>query len=154
MFPRSDAKTRRPPRRACDSCGRWATGKFIWPIPDKGLKKRIHRVKAPTLLVWGREDRWSGGLRRRVHAAYSGARVQMIDSAGTRRISSRPRPWFASFGIFSLSNGARGADRGQAQRRFYKLARSGGRRLHFRAVLLRDVQPIGPVHDALRIGQR
>jgi pimeloyl-ACP methyl ester carboxylesterase len=38
----------------------WAmgsTGKFIWPIPDKGLKKRIHRIKAPTLLVWGQEDR-------------------------------------------------------------------------------------------------
>jgi len=34
-----------------------ATGKFIWPIPDKGLKKRIHRVTAPTLLVWGEEDR-------------------------------------------------------------------------------------------------
>jgi pimeloyl-ACP methyl ester carboxylesterase len=34
-----------------------ATGKFIWPIPDKGLKKRIHRITAPTLLVWGAEDR-------------------------------------------------------------------------------------------------
>ena len=34
-----------------------ATGKFIWPIPDKGLKKRIHRVKAPTLLLWGQDDR-------------------------------------------------------------------------------------------------
>jgi pimeloyl-ACP methyl ester carboxylesterase len=34
-----------------------ATGKFIWPIPDKGLKKRIHRVTAPTLLVWGEDDR-------------------------------------------------------------------------------------------------
>lgn len=39
----------------------WAmgsTGKFIWPIPDKGLKKRIHRIAAtPTLLVWGEHDR-------------------------------------------------------------------------------------------------
>jgi len=35
-----------------------ATGKFIWPIPDKGLKKRIHRVKAPTLLIWGEQDRF------------------------------------------------------------------------------------------------
>ncbi len=38
----------------------WAmgsTGKFIWPIPDKGLKKRIHRIEAPTLLVWGQDDR-------------------------------------------------------------------------------------------------
>jgi len=34
-----------------------ATGKFIWPIPDKGLKKRIHRITAPTLLVWGAADR-------------------------------------------------------------------------------------------------
>jgi pimeloyl-ACP methyl ester carboxylesterase len=38
----------------------WAmgcTGKFIWPIPDKGLRKRLHRVDAPALLLWGRDDR-------------------------------------------------------------------------------------------------
>lgn len=34
-----------------------ATGKFIWPIPDKGLKKRLHRIKAPTLLLWGEQDK-------------------------------------------------------------------------------------------------
>lgn len=34
-----------------------ATGKFIWPIPDKGLKKRLHRIKAPTLIVWGDQDK-------------------------------------------------------------------------------------------------
>ncbi len=34
-----------------------ATGKFIWPIPDKGLRKRIHRITAPTLLLWGEADR-------------------------------------------------------------------------------------------------
>lgn len=34
-----------------------ATGKFIWPIPDKGLKKRLHRIKAPTLILWGEQDR-------------------------------------------------------------------------------------------------
>jgi pimeloyl-ACP methyl ester carboxylesterase len=33
-----------------------ATGKFIWPIPDKGLKKRMHRIKAKTLIVWGEDD--------------------------------------------------------------------------------------------------
>ena len=31
-------------------------GKFLWPIPDKGLKKRIHRVEAPTLILWGQSD--------------------------------------------------------------------------------------------------
>jgi pimeloyl-ACP methyl ester carboxylesterase len=30
---------------------------FIWPLPDKGLSRRIHRVSAPTLLVWGEQDR-------------------------------------------------------------------------------------------------
>jgi pimeloyl-ACP methyl ester carboxylesterase len=34
-----------------------AAGKFIWPIPDKGLKKRIHRIKTPTLILWGEQDK-------------------------------------------------------------------------------------------------
>jgi pimeloyl-ACP methyl ester carboxylesterase len=34
-----------------------AAGKFMWPIPDKGLKKRIHRIKAPTLIIWGDKDK-------------------------------------------------------------------------------------------------
>jgi len=34
-----------------------ATGKFIWPIPDKGLKKRIHRIQVPTLILWGASDK-------------------------------------------------------------------------------------------------
>ena len=60
-----------------------ATGKFIWPIPDKGLKKRIHRVQAPTLLVWGKEDRlvppvYADEFTRRI----AGARVQTVDGAG------------------------------------------------------------------------
>ncbi|WP_197651792.1 alpha/beta fold hydrolase [Carbonactinospora thermoautotrophica] len=38
----------------------WAfgcTGKFTWPIPDRGLRNRLHRVTASTLIVWGRQDR-------------------------------------------------------------------------------------------------
>ena len=31
-------------------------GKFLWPIPDKGLKKRIHRIIAPTCIIWGPSD--------------------------------------------------------------------------------------------------
>jgi pimeloyl-ACP methyl ester carboxylesterase len=84
MFPRSEAQD----AAAIASRVRlvWAmgaTGKFIWPIPDKGLKKRIHRVEAPTLLVWGEGDRlvppvyadeFAGRLRD--------ARVQMVASTG------------------------------------------------------------------------
>ena len=33
-----------------------AIGKFCWPIPDKGLRKRIHRITMPTQLIWGDSD--------------------------------------------------------------------------------------------------
>ena len=34
-----------------------AAGKFLWPIPDRGLKRRAYRIKSPTLILWGGEDR-------------------------------------------------------------------------------------------------
>ena len=37
----------------------WAIGctaKFAWPIPDRGLRSRLHRVAVPVLVVWGRDD--------------------------------------------------------------------------------------------------
>jgi pimeloyl-ACP methyl ester carboxylesterase len=36
---------------------RAAMAKFVWPIPDKGLRKRLHRIAAPTLILWAEEDR-------------------------------------------------------------------------------------------------
>jgi len=60
-----------------------ATGKFAWPVPDKGLKRRIHRIQAPTLVLWGKQDRlvpvsYAQEFGRRIH----GARVELIDRAG------------------------------------------------------------------------
>jgi pimeloyl-ACP methyl ester carboxylesterase len=60
-----------------------ATGKFIWPLPDKGLKKRVHRVTAPTLLLWGKDDRlvppvYADEFARRI----PGARLQTVEGAG------------------------------------------------------------------------
>ena len=59
------------------------TGKFVWPIPDKGLKKRIHRIRAPTLIIWGRQD----GIVPPAYAdefasRIANARVELIDNAG------------------------------------------------------------------------
>ena len=34
-----------------------AAARILWPIPDRGLRKRIHRIAAPTLLLWGESDR-------------------------------------------------------------------------------------------------
>lgn len=33
-----------------------AAAKFLWPIPDKGLIRRLPRIKAPTLILWGGQD--------------------------------------------------------------------------------------------------
>jgi pimeloyl-ACP methyl ester carboxylesterase len=34
-----------------------AAARYLWPIPDRGLTKRLHRVRAPTLIIWGQADR-------------------------------------------------------------------------------------------------
>jgi len=64
----------------------WAqacTGKFVWPIADRGLKRRIHRVAAPTLIIWGAADRiiapaYADEFARRI----TNSRVAMIEAAG------------------------------------------------------------------------
>jgi pimeloyl-ACP methyl ester carboxylesterase len=30
---------------------------FSWPIAEKGLRRRLYRITAPTMLVWGAQDR-------------------------------------------------------------------------------------------------
>ncbi|HZE36906.1 MAG TPA: alpha/beta fold hydrolase, partial [Candidatus Eisenbacteria bacterium] len=51
--------------------------------PDKGLKKRIHRVKAPTLLIWGAEDRIAPPFYAEEFARQiTGARIESVKGAG------------------------------------------------------------------------
>jgi pimeloyl-ACP methyl ester carboxylesterase len=64
----------------------WAlacSAKFMWPIPDKGLRRRIHRVQAPTQVVWGKQD----GIISQAYAdefaeRIPGAQRVLIDNAG------------------------------------------------------------------------
>lgn len=37
---------------------RAAVSHFIWPIPDRDLRRRLYRIAAPTLVVWGDSDRY------------------------------------------------------------------------------------------------
>jgi pimeloyl-ACP methyl ester carboxylesterase len=72
----------------------WAqacTGKFVWPIPDRGLKQRIHRIAAPTLVVWGNSDRIiAPDYAQEFATRIAGARVEMIDGAGHLAHLERP----------------------------------------------------------------
>jgi pimeloyl-ACP methyl ester carboxylesterase len=64
----------------------WAqacTGKFVWPVPDRGLKHRIHRIAVPTLIVWGDSDGIIAPDYGKEFARHiAGARVQLIAKAG------------------------------------------------------------------------
>ena len=60
-----------------------ATGKFVWPIPDKGLKKRIHRIKADTIIVWGEDDALiSSAYAEEFAARIANSRVEIIKDCG------------------------------------------------------------------------
>jgi pimeloyl-ACP methyl ester carboxylesterase len=64
----------------------WAqacTGKFVWPLPDRGLKNRMHRIAAPTMIVWGKDDRIIDAEYAQEFAkGIAGAQVASIDRAG------------------------------------------------------------------------
>ena len=64
----------------------WAlgcTGKFVWPIPEKGLAKRLHRIAAPTLIVWGAEDALiPSAYAAEFGARIAGSRVEILPACG------------------------------------------------------------------------
>ena len=64
----------------------WAfgcTGKFAWPIPDRGLRHRLHRVIASTLIVWGRDDRLvSATYAEQFHQLITDSTVTIIEDCG------------------------------------------------------------------------
>lgn len=60
-----------------------SASKFLWPIPDRGLKRRIHRIQSPTLIVWGASD----GLVSPVYAedfrnGIRNSQVEIIEECG------------------------------------------------------------------------
>ena len=66
-------------------------GKLLFPIPDRGLSSRIHRVKADTLLVWGSEDRYVGpAYVKAFEDALPDATTVVIPEAGHMLPEERP----------------------------------------------------------------
>jgi pimeloyl-ACP methyl ester carboxylesterase len=58
-------------------------GKILFPIPNRRLSKRLYRLAADTLLVWGADDRLIvPAYAAHWQALIPGARVAMIDGAG------------------------------------------------------------------------
>lgn len=63
-----------------------AAARLLWPLGDRGLSKRLHRIAAPTLLLWGSEDRIvPASYAKRFAAGIAGtAEIRSIPGAGHR----------------------------------------------------------------------
>ena len=58
-------------------------GKILFPIPNRRLAKRLYRVRAETLLVWGTSDALIGdAYAERWQEAIAGSRLVRIQEAG------------------------------------------------------------------------
>jgi len=65
--------------------------KFLWPIPDKGLKKRLHRIKAPTLVVMADGDQIvPHAIGDEFAVRILGSRVQTVEGAGHMFLLEQP----------------------------------------------------------------
>ena len=78
-----------------------AAGKFLWPIPDRGLRRRLPLVTAPTLVVMGRSDQL-------VPAPYGpafrdlipGAQLVTIEEAGHHPMIEQPEAFDGALAEF------------------------------------------------------
>ena len=75
------------------------TGHFIWPLPDRGLGKRIHRINAPSLVIWGQQD----GIIPPVYAEEFGSQLRRRPGRDHRPGRARPADRAARAGRSSWS---------------------------------------------------
>jgi pimeloyl-ACP methyl ester carboxylesterase len=84
--------------------GMRTAAKFLFPLPDTGVERRLDRITAPTLIVWGAQDRFIdpmyGGLfRERIR----GARLQIVSPAGHLVALENPRPLAGELTAFAAA---------------------------------------------------
>ena len=82
-----------------------AAGKFLWPLPDRGLHRRAYRIKAPTLILWGGEDRinppsYAADFQRLI----VGARTEILPGVGHLLMLEQPDAFADAVAAF-LSEG-------------------------------------------------
>jgi pimeloyl-ACP methyl ester carboxylesterase len=76
-------------------------GKILFPIPNRRLSKRLYRLTAPTLVVWGAADRLIvPAYAERWKAMIPGARVVMVENAGHMLPYEQPDALVRALGDF------------------------------------------------------
>ena len=68
--------------------------KFLFPIPESGLERRLWRIKTPTLVVWGEQDRFISPMYAEIfREKIAGAEVVKIPNAGHLIGIEKPEPY-------------------------------------------------------------
>jgi pimeloyl-ACP methyl ester carboxylesterase len=77
------------------------TTKFAWPIADHGLGRRLHRIRVPTLILWGREDALVPvAYAKEFGSRIAGSQVEVIDDCGHVIQADQPERAWTAIGRF------------------------------------------------------
>ncbi len=77
--------------------GARTAAKFLFPIPEGGLERRLWRIQAPTLILWGTNDRFAPPLYAEIFAQQiANARVVKVPNAGHLVGLEAPEPYAAA----------------------------------------------------------
>jgi pimeloyl-ACP methyl ester carboxylesterase len=59
---------------------RSAAASIMWPLPDRGLAERIHRIRCPVHIVWGADDRLAAST------PYGSAWMERLTNPGSHHV--------------------------------------------------------------------
>jgi pimeloyl-ACP methyl ester carboxylesterase len=69
-----------------------AAARLLWPTGDLGLRKRLHRIQAPTLVLWGAEDRIVPPSYAKRFSSALGGWVEVRELAGAGHMAELDQP--------------------------------------------------------------
>ena len=69
-----------------------AAARLLWPLGELGLRKRLHRIQAPTLVVWGGEDRLLPPSYAKKFASALGGWVEVREIADAGHLTEIDQP--------------------------------------------------------------
>jgi pimeloyl-ACP methyl ester carboxylesterase len=76
-------------------------GKILFPIPNRQVAKRLYRLSAPTLVLWGRSDTLIPPVyAEKWKQLIAGARLQLIDAAAHMLPYEQPAAFCAAVNEF------------------------------------------------------
>jgi len=65
--------------------------KFLFPVPETGLERRLRRIRVPTLVLWGAQDRLIAPSYAEIFAKQvKNAQVQLIERCGHLIMAEQP----------------------------------------------------------------